>query len=193
MARKLCSVEGCERPVKAHALCQTHYMRLRRHGDINMGRTPPGTREDFYQTVVLGWDADDCLLWPFSLNSAGYAVMRLDGRQVYVHRRLCEEAHGAPPTPTHETAHSCGNGHNGCVAKAHLRWASSAENHLDMVYHGRSTRGRKNSQCKLSEGAVRRIRHLQSTLTQEEIARLEGISQSTVSLILSRKLWAWLA
>lgn len=33
MRHLICSIDGCDRPHEARALCRTHYDRLRKHGD----------------------------------------------------------------------------------------------------------------------------------------------------------------
>src|SRR5690349_16534473 len=73
----------------------------------------------------------DCLKWPFADDGKGYGVIKVDGRQQYAHRIMCTLVNGEPPTELHETAHSCGNGHLGCVHPGHVRWATRAENHAD--------------------------------------------------------------
>lgn len=42
-----CTVDGCSRPVKAKALCGTHYQRLRRTGDANKVRKPGRPKDPF--------------------------------------------------------------------------------------------------------------------------------------------------
>lgn len=34
---KICDVDGCDRPLKAHGYCSTHSQRLARHGDVMAG------------------------------------------------------------------------------------------------------------------------------------------------------------
>jgi HNH endonuclease len=35
---RLCSVDGCGKPSSSHGLCNMHYIRLRKHGDLNGGK-----------------------------------------------------------------------------------------------------------------------------------------------------------
>lgn len=35
---KICSIEGCGNKAKSRGYCQTHYMRLHRHGTVSAGR-----------------------------------------------------------------------------------------------------------------------------------------------------------
>ena len=38
---RFCEIVGCDKRVKCHGFCQTHYMRWRRHGDPLQGRRSP--------------------------------------------------------------------------------------------------------------------------------------------------------
>jgi hypothetical protein len=52
----------------------------------------------------------NCLKYPFYISPQnGYALFGLDGKLLYAHRYMCELKNGAPPTPEHEAAHTCGN------------------------------------------------------------------------------------
>ncbi|MBX3579951.1 MAG: hypothetical protein KF723_22335 [Rhizobiaceae bacterium] len=145
----------------------------------------------FFNSVILMYDGNDCLAWPFSTRD-GYAVMRWDGKSVSVCRLVCEKVYGPPPTPDHEAAHLCGKGHLGCVAKRHLVWKTDAENEADKLVHGTSNRGERHGMAKLLAADVLAIRELQGTATQREIARRFGVSQRTISLIHRRERWTWL-
>jgi hypothetical protein len=155
-----------------------------------------GSAWHFYREAVQTCEAgpnDPCLIWPFARDEAGYGILgRGKGRTKSVSRRICEETYGLPPTPEHETAHSCGRGNDGCVTIGHLRWATRAENMADRLIHGTSNRGARHGMAKLTEADVVQIRNLCGHHFQREIAERFGIDQSTVSDIRRRKLWAWL-
>ncbi len=148
----ICSIEGCDKPHQSHGLCSSHAHRLRRHNDPYAGRTAEGDPERYYQNVVLAYDGSECLFWPFSRTKAGYGNMQYEGSARLVHRRVCEEVNGPPPTPKHEAAHSCGNGHLACVTKLHLDWKTHAGNMADMAAHGRSNLGRRFPKSHRSRG-----------------------------------------
>lgn len=84
--------------------------------------------------------ADDdgpCLTWPLFIDRVnGHGTVSYCGKLYKAHRYMCELAHGAPPTPDHEAAHSCGKGHEGCIHPKHLSWATHSENQLDRRKHG---------------------------------------------------------
>lgn len=142
----------------------------------------------FLREVAAIHDGDGCLTFPYA-RSRGYGEVGNRG----AHRVVCEIVHGKPPTPDHEAAHSCGNGHLGCVSGAHLRWATFAENRADMINHGRSCRGGKANFNKLTENDVREVRMLSEYLSQRKIAAMFNISQPAVRYILNGQNWGWLA
>src|SRR5690349_16938907 len=111
--------------------------------------TAPGEAQRFYRDVVLPYEGDDCLFWPYSKWGRGYGHVWADGRQQYVHVLVCREANGPAPTPKHEAAHSCGKGHLGCCARKHLSWKTRSENHADKITHGTMLRGDTHPRSKL--------------------------------------------
>lgn len=186
-----CSVDGCKKPVKVESrrLCSAHYQRWYTHGNPLGGRkTMTGEPERYFREVVLAYEGDDCLCWPYSWAGRGYGT--LNGQ--YVHRLVCEYVNGEPPTPEHEAAHSCGKGHLACVTKGHLSWKTHIGNMADTIEHGTRSRGERNSVAKLTEADVRKILSLKGSAPQREIAIQFRVTQQTVSDICRGKRWAWL-
>ena len=74
----------------------------------------------------------DCLLWTGCTNR-GYPVMRLNGKQQYVHRLV---AFGGEPPPGHgqEVHHRCQN--KRCVNRDHLEIVTPKQ-HVSKHVHGR--------------------------------------------------------
>lgn len=185
-----CSIEGCNRPHEGHGYCKLHRRRWRLHGDpLAQKWTRKGEPERFYREIVRTYEGDDCLIWPFSRDTGGYAQMPIEGKTGRVHRRICMETHGDPPTPKHQAAHQCGRGSSGCVAKRHLSWKTPSQNQMDKVRHGTSNRGENSAKAVLTEASVRRIRLLKGRLSQREIAKRFGIGSTTAWLVLNRKTW----
>ena len=133
-----CSVKDCDGDFHCHGYCYKHYIRWKRHGDPLYSKIE--TKRAMV-TKAIAWTSNKCLFWPWGTAGEGYAVMRLNGEMIYVSRLVCEQIHGAPPTPFHQTAHSCGKGHLGCIAGNHVRWATRAENEQDKKQHGTYYRG----------------------------------------------------
>lgn len=190
---RTCSIPDCGKPHDARGWCQMHYLRWKRHGDpLGDGKTSPGDRMRFFTDVVLPYQGDGCLSWPYSRNRAGYGRMTVNGRSASVCRAVCEAMYGPPPTPNHEAAHSCGKGHEGCVNPRHLRWATSAENKADQVFHGTAPFGEQNPAARLSDADVFRIRGLRGKMSRPQIAALFGITPHHVTAIQVRRAWAHL-
>lgn len=188
---RLCSIPDCGKPHYANGWCGLHYQRHRRHGDPLGGGTGMGAARAFLETSVLTHRENECLIWPFSRNQKGYAEVNRDGVARFVHRIVCEAVYGPAPSPRHEVAHSCGNGHLGCVAPRHLRWATYRENRQDMIDHERSLKGRKNPSAILTENDVRAIRRMRGR-NNREIGDMFGVHPNTIGSILHRRTWSWL-
>lgn len=133
-----CSIDGCENErCNSHGYCWMHYTRWRRHGDPY--QTAYGQGQKWLQEHV-GHDGDECLIWPFGKSDTGYGTLNVDGVVGGTHRFMCKMAHGEPPSPDLQAAHSCGV--RACVNPKHLRWATQAENEADKIIHGTDNRGR---------------------------------------------------
>ena len=188
-----CSVQGCTFDVFAASLCSKHYSRNARHGSPKSGGTDKGALKQWVLDHV-GYTGTGCLIWPFSGSSdgQGYGHLYVDGKTVRAHRYMCTLAHGVAPSPSHDAAHSCGQGHTGCIHPQHLRWATRIENVADMVAHGTALRGSKAPWAKLSDDDVRFIRKKSGLIRQKDLAEMFGVSKSLVGMIQQRKRWAYL-
>lgn len=192
---KACAIEGCKRNAHrdAHGTrgwCQSHSRRWRAYGDPLAGRTPQGEPLRYLEETVLTYEGDECLIWPYWL-SKGYGALNIDGRAVWVSRVVCDRVQGAPPTPAHQAAHSCGRGDSGCVTKRHLSWKTPKENEADKLLHGTRLRGESHCLAKLSEETVREIRSLRGKLTSIQLSERFGMSTGQISNVMTRKHWAW--
>lgn len=190
---RICSVQDCGNQTSVNGLCNAHYRRWRDSGDVQADQ-PVQKRGDASRWLLRHADTttEDCIIWPFGRISSGYGMTTVSGHRVLAHRRMCELAHGETPTPLHQAAHSCGNGRLGCVNPKHLRWATASENETDKVQQGRSNRGVRSANAKLTEEDVRWIRSKRGVMTQEAIAQRLYITKTNVSHIWRRKSWAWL-
>lgn len=187
-----CSVEGCPRSAYAKGYCSMHWQRWSNYGDPIAGRTPNGDPQRFLDSAV-SWFADDCLFWPYSRDNHGYARFYDGSRMQAAHIEVCERVNGPRPTPRHQSAHSCGNGHLGCISPKHLRWATISSNQSDRAVHGTSNRGTRQWLSKLTEQDVIEIRSLVGAHSKTEIARRFGVSRSTIRSILNGQSWNWLS
>ena len=189
---KLCSIEGCDKPIFSRRWCAAHYTRWQRHGDPRGGgknQTKKGEPMQFVREIAMKFAGIECLPWPYNRNSKGYGMIWENNSPVIVNRIICEKTHGPAPTPEHEAAHSCGNGNLVCCNPNHLRWATRSENFADKNIHGTQTRGEQCPWHKLSEEEVLSIRSLSGLVKQRDIANRFGITQSTVGSIIRREIW----
>lgn len=188
-----CNVDGCSKPLARRGLCHAHYWRLRKYGDVGTAEVMEKGKAPAFIKVAAEYDAPDCLLWPYAKGGGGSGHLRIRGRDYTAHRLVCILVHGEAPTPKHEVAHSCGNGHLGCCNPQHLRWATHRENESDKLEHGTRIRGSSHASSKLTECDVIAIRKLRSDgKPLGEIAETYGVSISLISMIHSRKVWGWL-
>jgi hypothetical protein len=135
---------------------------------------------EYFDTVVMEYDGDECLDWPFAKNRSGYGRLKRDGKLHFVSRLVCQKAHGDPPSNEHQAAHSCGNGHLGCCTKRHLSWKTFQANIMDRHEHGT---------LKLSPDDVASIRKMAGSISGRKLARQFGVSGCLVSKIINRKVW----
>lgn len=190
-APRICSIPACGKKHYSRGYCRPHYGRFMDHGDPFAGRRPVWTALNWILDHVRH-QSDDCLIWPFYRNLNGYA--RIDTLEIGqgAHRLMCELVHGLAPTDRHETAHSCGRGHEACVNPRHLRWATPKENSADRERHGTVNRGRRNGSAKLSNDQVMSIFAMKGRRSSNKVAREFGISDSSVLAIWKGRKWSWL-
>lgn len=186
----ICSVEGCENSVECKSLCSKHYQRLKRRGDP-LYVWKPATKVVELQ-AYLSASTNECLIWPGARLSSGYAAIRFENKTQSASRVMCVIAHGEPPTPTYEAAHSCGNGHLACINPRHLFWKTPTENQADKIIHGTTNRGERSASAKLTEEKVKAIRALDGRYSRREIGDMFGVSRQTAKDIILRRRWSWL-
>ena len=191
----ICSVLGCQKEVRTRGWCHMHYRRWYEHGDPNIviiAKSARGSTSAFLEDT-LQYLGDECVFWPFATDKDGYAKITVKRRSQRACRIICIRLYGPPPVDRPLSAHSCGNGHLGCVTPAHLGWSSAQENMNDMIQHGRSLRGGDNSNTKLTRPIVQEIfRRAHRGEAQLKLADEFHIHQGTISRIKLSHAWGWL-
>ncbi|MBB3521072.1 hypothetical protein [Rhizobium sp. BK456] len=190
---RICSISDCGKRRHGSRYCRAHYDRLRKYGDPLGGGTFQGEPLRFIHEVALHHVGDDCLTWPFGRNTSGYGQVWNGGKPFVVSRYVCELVHGAPPTPEHEAAHSCGKGSQGCISPGHLSWKTPADNNADRLLHGTHNRGERSGVAKLTEVDVLEIIALKGKETQTKLAKRFGVAIGTIANIHVGRNWAWLS
>lgn len=176
----LYSCADCGKPLKGRRVCRTCGERRRR---LRLGLK---TNARFGQPLSwlkahAGFDKDACLTFPFG--SGGRRGVTMNGHFETAARVMCRLVHGDPPSQSHQAAHSCGRGLQGCVSPTHLRWATPKENQGDRKIHGTECKGESHGCAKLNEKQVYSIISMKGRKTQTEIADLFHVSKSTISHI----------
>jgi len=187
-----CKIDGCDKRSTANnGLCGAHNRRLKLYGDPLAGKNMRGEALRHFKTYMNLPPTDECFLWPYSTAGRGYGVIIIDGAPIYVHRFALMTFEGIEdPGEKIHCRHKCGNGHIGCFNPRHLMWGTALDNAQDTVLHGKTTRGRKNPQCKLTEEQVRFIRS--SSVSNTDLSRRFGVTDSNINCIKTGKSWAWL-
>lgn len=187
----MCKIDGCNKPVVARGWCETHYCRWKRHGDPLKRVKMRGEAIAFFYDVLLSYEGDDCVKWPYTTDRNGYGWVSIDGRGMKTHAAVCEAVNGPRPKG-YVAAHSCGNGHRGCCTKSHIRWATRKENGEDMVKHGTSPRGERQGSSKLKSEQVMEIFALRGQKTQTQVASMYGVGANQIGKIWRGEQWSWL-
>jgi hypothetical protein len=177
---KLCTIPECTGKHVARGLCSRHYRRWEKHGDPLSGRTKEGEVPEWLQSHAA-YQGDDCLEFPYARKPSGYGALKFEGRIMAASRAMCILAHGHPASEELVAAHSCGNGHLGCVNPKHLRWATALENAQDLVKHREM--GIRPLQSGVDMDRVTDIMRVRGLEPQKVTAARHGISASMVCRI----------
>lgn len=128
----------------------------------------------------------DCWLWKGPVNGSGYGYCAgPKGGQDRAHRVSFIIANGSIEKDAC-ILHACDV--RVCVNPSHLREGTRAENSRDMVSRGRSLKGGRQPNAKLSEDDVQAI--IASTRSSREEAALWPVSARTVRKIRQGRAWA---
>ncbi len=183
----MCMISGCNEPVLARGWCEIHYSRWLRHGNpetLKIKSSRRGAAQAFLLECAAS-TSDECIDWPFAKGESGYGKVRFRGKYTQASRAVCTIAHGEPPEPRYEAAHSCGRGANGCVNGKHLSWKTPKDNQGDRIVHGTHLVGGTHPQAILTERDIPKIRSLlaEKNLTQTEIGKIFGVSKAAINNI----------
>ena len=202
-SRKPCSVPGCDDPSDSRGLCNKHYQRLLRRGSADAPVRPwtrrparvvvprgPTPFERLHVAIAAATETE-CILWRWR-DKAGYARVRVPGSRAIrgAARIVCELAHGQPEEPNLVAAHSCGNGHLGCINPFHLRWATPEANAIERLTHAYAAIERGETpryKVKLRPEDVLAIR--EDKRLQSVIAKQYGVSAGLISMVQRKAIW----
>lgn len=209
-SQSTCALDGCDKPARCRGRCNTHYARWRRTGS-DVLRTRPTDVERFWSHVskdgpVVRPELGPC--WPWTAGTTGtfgYGCMWWENsRAETTHRIAYIVAHGSIPVGL-EVLHRCDNPpccNNGVDSPwpSHLFAGTQADNARDMREKGRGVnppprpytevlRGEAQPIHKLSDADVREIRRIGKSVSQRELGRMFGVSQSVAGDALNGTTW----
>ena len=151
------------------------------------------TLEERFWAKVRKGEGDGCWVWTASIRSDGYGRLRVGGTTKLTHRVSWELNCGALPDGLC-VLHRCDN--PPCVNPDHLFLGTHQDNIRDRDQKGRNGHclGQKHGRSKLKTEDVMRMRRIFSTgkIEQKTLAQFFGVSDATVSFIITRKRWAHL-
>ena len=126
----------------------------------------------------------ECWEWIGPIGAYGYGYLNHAGKRYRAHV-LALILDGKEVPKGKLACHHCDNPK--CVRATHLYVGTPATNSRDQVIRGRTAKGEKNANAKLTETDVLEIRHLTGSYT--DIAREFGVSRPTVTRAIKRETW----
>jgi len=169
---------------------------------LKRSELPEGFEDRFWKRVDK---SGACWVWIGPLRNDGYAQMEINGRKHLAHRISWSIEHGVV-TGEHCVLHKCDN--KPCVRPDHFLAGSRGDNNRDREAKGRggrasgdrngrrtkpecTARGERQGSAKLTEAAVKNMRHRFShgTVTRHQLAAEYGVSFFTVVDVIRRRSW----
>lgn len=185
MSFRGCSVDGCERELRARGFCATHYARFKRNGT----ERPFKTARVSERMIRRGWTVTEsgCWEWNGTRSAENYGSISVGNKTRLTHR-LAYETWVGPIPEGNVVRHKCDN--PPCMRPEHLEVGTYRDNTQDMIERGRSAWHKSSHLAKLSWAKVREARLLASEgRSARELAEDFGVGYTTMCRVLSGKTW----
>lgn len=131
----------------------------------------------------------ECWPWTGRVNGAGYGSIRVSKSKVEGAHRVAFALSNYKSIEGLDVCHRCDT--KRCCNPSHLFPGTRLDNMADAVAKGRMSKGIERPLAKLSEPEIISIRkrYLTGGISQRQLAKDFGVSQSLISLIVSKKYW----
>ena len=180
MARPICTVGGCSNTINARGLCNKHYKRKAKYGDVNEVRDARYmTRETYLSWRSVIEPGTGCWIWTGPIGANGYGTASRNNKKVSAHRLSYSTLVGNIPSG-HDIRHKCDT--RACINPDHLETGTRAENNRDTSVRGR------HGNAKLSNDDVIDIRWSHGLgASGSSLAHAYGVTPTLISQIVNRK------
>lgn len=187
---KNCSIDGCTGKYSSRGMCDKHYKRWYRYGDVTTIKTrhPVGDPVSRFWARVAKRGDDQCWEWQGYIGSNRYGNFYLNGKTEKHHRVAFFFTHNVWPEPC--CLHLCDN--TKCCNPAHLKAGTHAQNMREAAERGRlpPVVGEANPRAKITTEQVLEIRK-QLDLGNRvcDISRALQIHRGTIDQIKGGRQW----
>lgn len=196
---KICGYKECDRELSRGGLCDLHYMRKWNGRDMDAPVQVSGWGKSNHERLWSRVDIrgeDECWEWTASRSTNGYGMFKMyppeapKPTSTNASRAAYILHHGEEPKE--HVLHHCDNPL--CCNPNHLYIGTHTDNMRDKKRRGRAPglKGDNNGNSKLKAEDVREIRRFYETgdYSKAELARMFGVTSTTVSHIITRRTWA---
>lgn len=129
MTKRTCTVDECDREALARTFCNAHYKQWSKGRPFTPPKSQycraPGTEIHELIESRTEFRPSGCQQWMGAVDTHGYGVTSVAGKQVRLHRWVYEQEHGSVDGAT-LIDHTCWN--RACVELAHLRPVNRSQN-----------------------------------------------------------------
>lgn len=195
MNNRTCVMGDCDGKIIARGLCGKHYQQIRIAGRLDDFKPIPRAAiplEERFRRI--GWTVSDSGCWEWNgIKRRGYGMINSGKRNSKGHHipliasRVAWTLHYGEIPEDMFICHTCDN--PPCVNPDHLFLGTQHENNSDMAQKKRTLNGERRPQSKLTDNEVEEIRrkYVEGGISQQVLGKQYGVSQSAVSLIVSRQ------
>jgi hypothetical protein len=175
-----CSICGKAR-IAGRGLCNACYVREHKRGTLWARPKKHVPLADRILAKIAKDEKTGCWNWTAHGRQDGYGLVWSEGRAERAHRAAYRAFTGNLAADD-VVCHTCDN--RRCVNPDHLFIGTRGDNNRDAAKKGRNAFGPRNGHAKLTPAQVVFIRG-SAGVSQTEVARQFGVSQSTISRIIS--------